>query len=227
MRFAVFDEADRLFAELVVAIAERHDHEAIVFDSFEALGTLATSPSVIVVGFEELSAAAVEVVRSTRLAFPGAALFVVAEDPSPRFVLAALEGGASDVLHRPILPQEVLLRARRANAALVPRRVDTRITIADLEIDPDRAVAMKSGRDLNLTRVEARLLYGLARQQGEVTSVDDLVAFAWGDVDAMPTTLKTHISRIRKKLREAGGAPIEIRPRRSLGYILEAPGTGM
>ena len=32
--------------------------------------------------------------------------------------------------------------------------------------------------------------------------------------------LKTHISHLRKKLREAGGEPIQIRARHSLGYTL-------
>ena len=55
-----------------------------------------------------------------------------------------------------------------------------RVTMGDLVIAPRRHVAMRAGRDLELTRREFELLETFARHPRQVLSRDQLLAQVWG-----------------------------------------------
>ena len=67
------------------------------------------------------------------------------------------------------------------------------------------------------------MLYCLVEHHPGVTTLERLLSFGWDSLDEPEAgLLKTHISHIRKKLRDAGGAPIEIVSHQAVGYSIRA-----
>ncbi len=223
MQIAVTDSSDDLFAYLLVAVARRRGHSAKqVEDLNEVRQVFASPPAAVVVGVDHLDGGAVDQVRWAREAYPEALVYLVAEDASARATISALEAGANDILMKPILPREVVVRAELAlPARQASDKPSGAIRVGDIEVDLDQVRAVKAEHELMLTRMELRLLYCLLQHHGRVAPTERLMAFGWDSEDLATSSLKTHISHLRQKLREAGGMPVRIRARQMLGYVLE------
>lgn len=223
MQIAVTDSSDDLFAYLMVAVARRRGHTAKqVEDLAEIRHVFASPPAAVVLGVDRLDERAVEQVQQVRQSYQDALVYVVAEDATARATISTLEAGAHDILLKPILPREVVVRAELA----LPTRQSSdkpsgAIRVGDIEVDLDQVRAVKAEQELMLTRMELRLLYCLLQHHGRVAPTERLMAFGWDSEELATSSLKTHISHLRQKLREAGGMPVRIRARQMLGYVLE------
>jgi two-component system, OmpR family, response regulator PrrA len=99
---------------------------------------------------------------------------------------------------------------------------DRVLRIADLELDPDWHGVTRAGRQIILTHIQFQLLALLAEHVNVVVGYDELIALAWGYTgESTPSSLvKSHISRLRRKL---GLGPLEalaIKARPGEGYML-------
>lgn len=223
MRIAIV-EAEPAAADLLMFVAQRRGHQPVcVADVGRLLGRLPLEPAVAIISLPDISAETLDSVARVRERFPDMAVLVIAERSTTLPPLAALKAGVQDVIQSPYHPQEVIVRAEawveaRKAANQVP---DSAVRVADLEIDLDRFVATKNGVDLPLTRLERRLLYCLCTHYPNITPLERLLTFGWeSGAEPEPALLKTHISHIRKKLREAGGTPFEITSLQTVGYKL-------
>lgn len=222
MRIAIA-EPDPAIADLLAFVAQRRGHQTVCLSSIDRMFEhLPFQPMVSVVSFAEIDALAVEQIQKLRERFEHMTLFVTTEGVRDPASSMALRAGAHDIIAIPYNPSEVILRAetwlanRRANGS-----ADDRISLNDLVIDLGDYAATKNGTPLVLTKLELRLLYCLAQQQPHLVTAERLLSFGWEPTDDPDSALiKTHISHIRKKLREAGGVPFEIRSRQGLGYFL-------
>ncbi|MBV9597603.1 MAG: winged helix-turn-helix transcriptional regulator [Chloroflexi bacterium] len=99
--------------------------------------------------------------------------------------------------------------------------------IADLELDPDWHAVSRGGRQITLTRIQFQLLALLAKHVNQVVGYDELVAEAWGHADEQsPSSLvKSHISRLRRKLGLARLGPLVIKASPGQGYMLRLRAT--
>jgi DNA-binding response OmpR family regulator len=80
-----------------------------------------------------------------------------------------------------------------------------------------------AGEAVNLTPVEYKLLYQLARNAGHLVSHQALLDHVWGvNYDASPEYLKVFVSRLRAKLHRPGG-PEYIQTERGRGYRFVRP----
>lgn len=139
--------------------------------------------------------------------------------------LQALRVGADDYVVKPFNPAEVAARAhvilRRSQGA-----GDNRVLrIGPLEIDLQSHLATittpESEQRLNLTLTEFRILAFMARQPMRVFTRSELVDACLPGQDVLERTVDSHLSKLRKKLDEAGAAQL-LTGIRGVGYRLES-----
>ena len=133
-----------------------------------------------------------------------------------------LQTGADDYLVKPFALEELLARV----AALCRRAYGTkqsRVTIADLEIDFGARTATRARQPIELTAREYQLLEYLARRQGEVVSRTEIETHIYDNqVDPMSNVVDSAICVLRKKLACSPDSAVLIHTRRGLGYVLHA-----
>ncbi|MEG2032731.1 MAG: response regulator [Janthinobacterium sp.] len=142
--------------------------------------------------------------------------------------LAALRVGADDYIIKPFNPAEVVARVaavlRRSRVRHHPVG-GQRLRCGPIEIDQETYVAsvLRDGAPvpLTLTLTEFRLLAHLARTPRRVCSRLELLESCMPESNSMERTVDSHVSKLRKKLEEAGvmNMPASLR---GVGYRLES-----
>jgi DNA-binding response OmpR family regulator len=133
--------------------------------------------------------------------------------------VAGLSSGADDYLIKPFAPEEL---TARLHALLRRRRHEDAqpIDFGELRLDPRRHVALRAGRELDLTGREFELLLTLARHAGMVLSRDQLLELVWGyPADVQTNVVDVFVGYLRRKL-EAGGAARIVHTVRGVGFVL-------
>lgn len=119
----------------------------------------------------------------------------------------ALDGGADDFLRWPASPRLVAARVAallRRNPDPARRAATTRV-VGPLEIDVHLRSAKIHGADVKLSKTEFELLTALTENHDRVVSRPELVERVWGRWHGDDHMLEVHISRLRGKIRAAGG----------------------
>jgi two-component system response regulator AdeR len=138
--------------------------------------------------------------------------------------LQALRIGADDYVVKPFNAVEVAARARAVlrRAGTANSRV---LRVGPLEVDVEGHLAsvLADGEpvQLTLTLTEFRILAHMARAPMRVFSRGDLIDACLPGGDALERTVDSHLSKLRRKLEEAG-APGFFNNVRSVGYRLAA-----
>lgn len=141
--------------------------------------------------------------------------------------LVALRMGADDYVVKPFNPAEVSARVGAVLRRAIPRTAgngQTRLRSGPLEIDLENYEVCVLNTDtripLILTLTEFRLLAHLARAPKRVFSRSELLTACLSEGNTLERTVDSHVSKLRRKLEDAGvaGVPASIR---GVGYRLE------
>jgi two-component system OmpR family response regulator len=134
-----------------------------------------------------------------------------------------LEAGGDDYLVKPFAFAELLARvnalARRPPLTDRP----TVLRAGDLELDLLKRTVLRGGKPVELQLREFQLLEFLMRNADRVVTRTMLLEAIWDfHFDPKTNIVETHISRLRSKLSQRGGAEL-IYTIRGAGYVLRTP----
>ena len=146
-------------------------------------------------------------------------LILTARDTTTDKVIG-LDAGADDYLIKPFEPEELAARVR----ALSRRSLETRqpiLVCGDLQLDPSTCQVSYGEKALSLTPKEYMILELFLRNPTLVFSRAVLLEKLW-EFGKLPAeeTIKTHITSLRRKLKEAGSSEELIETVYGLGYRL-------
>ena len=97
--------------------------------------------------------------------------------------------------------------------------VERQLELEDLVIDPDTRTIIYQDNSITLTRREFQLLAVLMSRPDKYFSAEALLIEAWHDSQLPEESMRTYISRVRKKLKTLGnGAEVVNKSRK--GYAL-------
>ena len=109
--------------------------------------------------------------------------------------------GVDDYMTKPVNYEELIWRL---NALLRRSRIasERRIVIGPVVLDSGAYTVSREGESLELPKKEFELLYQLLSYPGQIFTRNQLLDGIWGyDSESGEDTVKTHISRLRNKLR--------------------------
>ena len=148
-------------------------------------------------------------------------LMLTARDTTTDMVIG-LDAGADDYLVKPFKLEELAARIR----ALSRRSGDTKPSILShekLQLDPSTYVVTYVEQALTLTPKEYRILECFLRSPSQVFSRAALLDKLWDlDQSSGEETIKTHITNLRRKLKEAGCSETAIETVYGVGYRLNS-----
>ncbi|AUB84693.1 response regulator transcription factor [Candidatus Thiodictyon syntrophicum] len=135
-----------------------------------------------------------------------------------------LRAGGDDYLVKPFAFSELHARLEallRRGAVDAP---ETRLRVADLEMDLLKREVTRAGRPIALQPREFRLLEYLLRHTGQVVTRTMLLEQVWDyHFDPQTNIIDVHISRLRGKIDREFDTPL-LHTVRGAGYMLRGPG---
>jgi len=149
-------------------------------------------------------------------------IFLTARD-STDDVVRGLTVGGDDYVTKPFSLEELVARIRTIlRRSGLREQESSKLTFGDLELDEDAHEVTRSGRPIELTATEFRLLRYLMLNPRRVLTRAQLLDHVWHyDFGGDARVLETYISYLRKKV-DAGAPPL-IHTVRGVGYALRLP----
>jgi DNA-binding response OmpR family regulator len=159
-----------------------------------------------------------ELLRRLRAKKPGLAVLILTAKGSVEDRVKGLDTGANDYLAKPFALAELSARIR----ALLRRgqQEDTRLRMADLEMDTATRQVARGGRRIDLKPKEFALLEFLMRNSRRPVTRTMIIEHVWDiHFDAISNVVDVHINSLRNKIDRSFAKPL-IHTQRGVGYIL-------
>ena len=203
-RIAVIDD-DSYIGDMLEEVLEREGYQVLrAYSGTEALLLLqGRRPDLILLDLMLPGLSGEEVLPH----LTGIPVIVLSARTDVRDKVALLLGGAADYLTKPFDTRELLARiaVQLRNAAAAPAA----LVWGGVALDPAARSAAVNGALVRLTRTEFAILKLLLQNPRQVVTKSLLLENVSADTpDCVESSLKVHMSNLRKKLREAGAGDI-------------------
>lgn len=165
----------------------------------------------------------VEVCKAIRASKPEVPVLMLTALGTVGDKVKGLDAGADDYLVKPFEFQELMARVRslgRRNAN--QPKPQSKLNYADLELDLNKKIAIRNGKEITLTAKEFALLEFMMRHPERVLSRSEISDHVW-DVhfDTGTNIVDVYVNILRKKI-DKEFSPKLIQTRVGLGYMLQA-----
>lgn len=226
-RLVIVEDDDQL-AELLLEYLGMHGFEISreVSGEVGAERILEAQPDLVILDLMLPGINGLDVCRRVRDAYSGAIMMLTASQSEADHV-AGLELGADDFVIKPIEPRVLLARIRTQMRRLHGERGSRQkakqgiLDVGPLRIDTATREASVGEQQVPLTNMEFDVLSILAREAGTVVSRETLYTQVLGiEYDGIDRGMDVHVSRIRRKLENAGFDPGKLKSVRTMGYLL-------
>ncbi len=224
VRVLVVDDEPAIREILVRYLSDEGMTVTEVGDGLSAVRSALTEhPSIVLLDLNLPLLSGVEVLRRVREQSDVPIIMLTRRDAEIDRILG-LELGADDYIAKPFSPREVVARVksvlRRSRAPLPAAAVRRDVRrIGDLEIDRAAHEVRSSGRPVNLTPTEFRILDVLADHLGQALTRDQLLDKIASDVhDIYDRTLDRHIANLRHKIEADPSKPRYVLTVFGVGY---------
>jgi DNA-binding response OmpR family regulator len=126
--------------------------------------------------------------------------------------LVGFAAGGDDYITKPFSPKVVVARVGsmlRRQQFIAPQE-KTRYEAGPLELDTEARTTRLNGELVHLTRTEFDLLVALMENPERVCTKDMLLERVWGEWYGDAHVVEVHMSRLRNKIKEAGGPKVGV-----------------
>jgi DNA-binding response OmpR family regulator len=138
--------------------------------------------------------------------------------------VAGLNLGADDYITKPFSLEELLARINAVLRRTDPARaVGQTFAFGDLDVDIAAMKVRRKGKEIEITRREARIIQYFAANPNRVISREELYREVWDDTmtDLETRTTDMHIAKLRSKIERDVSDPQIIKTVRGAGYKYE------
>lgn len=222
MRVLVVEDDPAISRFLVRGLTEDHYMVDLVEDGASAVEMAAAEEyDVIVLDLMLPELDGFEVCRRLRTRGVDTPVIIVTARDAVADRVTALDAGADDVLVKPFAFDELLARLRALGRRGRSRHLTHLLEYGGIRIDPVAHLVTVSGRPLQLTATEYRLLTFLVRRAEAVVTRDQLAQHVWGgDYDPLSNNADVYVGYVRRKLQAVTPQTL-IHTVRGLGYMLK------
>lgn len=137
-------------------------------------------------------------------------------------VVKGITTGADDYIRKPFGMEELKARMNKIMKRFTPPTA--LLTVGELVIDPAKRLVTIAGQMVNMGRKEMDILMILARRAGDIVTRESILTALYDGADMYDRTVDSHMSHLRRKIREIGGDSLKITSVYGLGYRLEWKG---
>lgn len=134
-------------------------------------------------------------------------------------VVKAFSSGGDDYIRKPFGMDELYARIKKSMQ--FKEEPENLISWFGLEVSQEKRMFFYEGLEINFSRKEFDILYTMMRRKGDVLSRDRIIELVGDSNEAYDRTIDSHISHIRKKLKDNKVFKVKITPVYGVGYKLE------
>lgn len=217
-------EDDFKIADLIRIYLEKENYRSLIAnDGISGLEmALKVKPDLIILDRMLPGMEGLDVLRSIRKENDIPILILSAKADEMEKIIG-LEVGADDYLSKPFSPKELIARVkailRRSTAA--NSTINT-LKVSELELNSEKFQAKYFGKIIELSPLEFKILYTLAKDPGRVFSRKQLMEEAYESSQniVFDRTIDAHIKNLRRKLKDSPKKPKLIASVFGVGYKL-------
>lgn len=186
-------------------------------DALEYLSKAEPDLMILDLGLPNMSGEAV--VQEVRKKYPELPVIILTAKDSIQDIVQGLSLGADDYMTKPFVADELLARIkarlRRQGAA------DVKLTVADLELDNKTLEVRRSGKQIQLTPQEFKLLQYLMSNKGRILTREMILNRIWLYSSEVETrVVDVYMGYLRKKIDQGYTKPL-LHSVRGFGYVIK------